>query len=550
MMPQSLTKSIELASISNKQFLFLTLLLSSVSFADVLAIGLVPLILIAFEDEARLPDFVNNSPFYSIENLLFLLIFVFIFKLFFAIFSQRYLITFVSRQQSELTSKLLENYQNYNYLEFASINPNILVRNLVNSIPLFINQSLYAYIKLASEIIIAVSIISIIFYINWFVPILAMLVFIFFGGIFVILTRKKIKKYGEKMLDAQASLYEISKKSIEGYEEIKTSNLLNLFMSKFKNFADVFTSSGANYYGLLVIPRQMMEAAFTIIFSISLLLAVTLEMTYAQIIPIAGAIAVASVRLIPLISNIVNYLNDIKFSSSARDELHDELFKNNIAIDPSSYYSKKIKSIEASDISFSYSQNTSLLQSISFKASKGKVLGIIGNSGSGKSSLIRIILGMIKPMSGEVIINNKEILKGSILKSTILTQGNFIFNGTILENITLGYKDSSINFEKVKEVIKLAGLEEFVYSLEKKEYTLVGDKGQALSGGQKQRLSIARVFYSSNDLLVLDEPTASLDQQNSKLIFDSLEYLKKEKIIIVVTHDSRLMNICDETIKI
>ena len=549
-MPQSLTKSIELASISNKQFLFLTLLLSSVSFADVLAIGLVPLILIAFEDEARLPDFVNNSPFYSIENLLFLLIFVFIFKLFFAIFSQRYLITFVSRQQSELTSKLLENYQNYNYLEFASINPNILVRNLVNSIPLFINQSLYAYIKLASEIIIAVSIISIIFYINWFVPILAMLVFIFFGGIFVILTRKKIKKYGEKMLDAQASLYEISKKSIEGYEEIKTSNLLNLFMSKFKNFADVFTSSGANYYGLLVIPRQMMEAAFTIIFSISLLLAVTLEMTYAQIIPIAGAIAVASVRLIPLISNIVNYLNDIKFSSSARDELHDELFKNNIAIDPSSYYSKKIKSIEASDISFSYSQNTSLLQSISFKASKGKVLGIIGNSGSGKSSLIRIILGMIKPMSGEVIINNKEILKGSILKSTILTQGNFIFNGTILENITLGYKDSSINFEKVKEVIKLAGLEEFVYSLEKKEYTLVGDKGQALSGGQKQRLSIARVFYSSNDLLVLDEPTASLDQQNSKLIFDSLEYLKKEKIIIVVTHDSRLMNICDETIKI
>ena len=549
-MPQSLTKSIELASISNKQFLFLTLLLSSVSFADVLAIGLVPLILIAFEDEARLPDFVNNSPFYSIENLLFLLIFVFIFKLFFAIFSQRYLITFVSRQQSELTSKLLENYQNYNYLEFASINPNILVRNLVNSIPLFINQSLYAYIKLASEIIIAVSIISIIFYINWFVPILAMLVFIFFGGIFVILTRKKIKKYGEKMLDAQASLYEISKKSIEGYEEIKTSNLLNLFMSKFKNFADVFTSSGANYYGLLVIPRQMMEAAFTIIFSISLLLSVTLEMTYAQIIPIAGAIAVASVRLIPLISNIVNYLNDIKFSSSARDELHDELFKNNIAIDPSSYYSKKIKSIEASDISFSYSQNTSLLQSISFKASKGKVLGIIGNSGSGKSSLIRIILGMIKPMSGEVIINNKEILKGSILKSTILTQGNFIFNGTILENITLGYKDSSINFEKVKEVIKLAGLEEFVYSLEKKEYTLVGDKGQALSGGQKQRLSIARVFYSSNDLLVLDEPTASLDQQNSKLIFDSLEYLKKEKIIIVVTHDSRLMNICDETIKI
>jgi len=527
----------------------LILLLSSVSIADVIAIGLVPLILIAFEDETKLPDIIINSGFYSIQNLLIFLISIFFFKLFFSIFSQRFLIRYISRKQAKLTTKLLTNYQNYSYLDFINTNPNILIRNLVNSIPLFINQSLHAYLKLISESLIVISIILIIFYINWFVPILTMGVFIIFGGVFTIFTRKRIKDYGERMLDAQASLYEISKKSIEGYEEIKTSNLLEFFIARFNNFAQIFTSSGANYYGLLVIPRQMMEAAFTIIFSISLIAALNLGMSYAEIIPVAGAIAVASIRLIPLISNLINYSNDIKFSSTARDEIYDELFSTSLKSQSAKYFLKDVNSISGNNISFSYG-NDKLLNSISFQAVKGKVLGLIGKSGSGKSTLVRIILGMVQPHDGIVKINNTEELNGSIISSTILTQNNFIFNGSIIENITLGSDEDDINSDRVNAAIRLSGLEEFVSSLKDKEKTIVGDKGQSLSGGQKQRLSIARVFYSSSDVLVLDEPTASLDGVNSDLIFKSIEKLKQNKLIILVTHDNKLIELCDEIVRL
>lgn len=547
-MSNSLKKTLRISNIRKKSFFFFVLLLAAVSIADVLAIGLVPLILIAFEDESRLPNIILNNDFYSIESLLFILIFIFLFKLFFSIYSQRLLIKYVSSKQAELTSKLLKNYQNYSYLDFVNSNPNLLVRNLINSIPLFINQSLYAYLKLISEAFIALSIIAIIFYVNWFVPILTLAIFSLFGGVFLLLTRTKIKKYGEEMLDAQASLYEISKKSIEGYEEIKTSNLSNFFIKKFDNFANVFTKSGANYYGLLVIPRQMIEAAFAIIFSLSLIVAIKYGFSYSEIIPIAGAIAVAAIRLIPLISNLINFFNDIKFSSTARDHLFNELFGSSIVSDKYKYFSEPIDSITGENISFSYKKKEVMINKLSFHISKGKVLGLFGKSGSGKSTLVRIILGMISPKEGEIIINREIKLSKSIVQSTILTQENFIFNGTILENITLGSEGSIIDNVKVNKSIKLAGLNDFIETLKSREQTVVGDRGQSLSGGQKQRLSIARVFYSSNDVLVLDEPTASLDDKNANLIFDSIEKLKKEKIIILVTHDKKLMELCDEVI--
>ena len=178
------------------------------------------------------------------------------------------------------------------------------------------------------------------------------------------------------------------------------------------------------------------------------------------------------------------------------------------------------------------------------------MLGIVGPSGCGKSTLTRIILGLINPDKGKILVNDSVLKKGIILSSSILTQNNFIFNGTISENVALENLSNQTDEQKIKYALKSAGLSNFVETLNKKEHTIIGDKGQTISGGQKQRLSISRVIYSDKKLLVLDEPTGSLDEKNAQIIFDSLNILKKDKIVIIVTHDKELSKMCDKLISL
>lgn len=549
-MISSFSKVLKIGNISNKSFFGITILLSSISIIDVLAIGLVPLILIAFEDESRLPSFLLNSPYYSFENLLIMLVFIFFFKLVFAVITQRFIVKFISNKQADLTISLLKKYLGYDYLTFSKSNPNIFIRNLINSVPLYINQALYPHLKIISELIIIFSIVGAIFFVNWAIPLITISMFIIFGGTFFLLTRNKIKSYGGNMLDAQASMYEVSKKSIEGYEEITTGNLLSVFVNKFKIYANTFTGAGARYYALLIIPRQLMEASFILVFVIGILFATRSGLTFNEIVPIAGAIAVGAIRLIPLIANILNYINDIKFSSSAVEEIAKEVLGTDTPHTSLKYYEEDIEKIEIKDVTFSYNEDKSLLNKVNTIVKKGEVLGIVGPSGCGKSTLTRIILGLINPDKGKILVNDSVLKKGIILSSSILTQNNFIFNGTISENVALENLNNQTDEQKIKYALKSAGLSNFVETLNEKEYTIIGDKGQTISGGQKQRLSISRVIYSDKKLLVLDEPTGSLDEKNAQIIFDSLNILKKDKIVIIVTHDKELSKMCDKLISL
>ena len=161
------------------------------------------------------------------------------------------------------------------------------------------------------------------------------------------------------------------------------------------------------------------------------------------------------------------------------------------------------------------------------------------------------MLGFLSPDSGKVLINSNKVLgERVILGSTILTQDNFIFNGSVAENIALGSEIENIDKERFDKAVKSAGLVDFINSLKDKEETIIGDKGQTLSGGQKQRIAIARVFYSKSKILLLDEPTASLDQDNSNKIFDSINYLKKDRMIIIITHESDFDHIFDKKIEL
>ena len=188
---------------------------------------------------------------------------------------------------------------------------------------------------------------------------------------------------------------------------------------------------------------------------------------------------------------------------------------------------------------------------MNYKFEKGKIYGLKGESGSGKTTLIDLILGLIKPINGEIYINDKNIFKENINENnyaSYVPQDIYLSDNSIAENIAFGLKKEEINHKKLENILERSGLLNFINKLPNGYKTQIGDKGAKLSGGQRQRIGFARALYHDSSLLVLDEATSALDVDMENKIIKEVEKLKKEKIIILVAHIVKTLDVCDEII--
>ena len=180
---------------------------------------------------------------------------------------------------------------------------------------------------------------------------------------------------------------------------------------------------------------------------------------------------------------------------------------------------------------------------------KGTIHGIYGKSGTGKSTMLNIIVGLLKPSSGEVLVDGIKIknnLKAWQSMIGYLPQDTFLLNEKVKNNIALGIDDNLIKSDILLEAMQKSNSYEFIKNLPKKEETIIGGEGDGLSGGQKQRIGIARTLYRNSKLLIFDESTSSLDSDNEQIVLNTLLNLKKEKTIIIVSHKKSSLGICDE----
>ena len=206
---------------------------------------------------------------------------------------------------------------------------------------------------------------------------------------------------------------------------------------------------------------------------------------------------------------------------------------------------KKIKKIEVSGISFSFGKKI-ILKNCSLKIESKKIFGIQGESGIGKTTLINLIMGLLRPTEGTISCNgiNYSDLDLSSIRSLIgyVSQDLNLFNGTIRENITFWSKENGPNDEKIKQVMKMSGCFDLFSRIDEN----IGDKASKLSGGQKQRIIIARELFREPDILILDEPTSALDDENEKKVIQTINNLKKKYSIILISHKKSLLKVCDK----
>ena len=198
-------------------------------------------------------------------------------------------------------------------------------------------------------------------------------------------------------------------------------------------------------------------------------------------------------------------------------------------------------------------ENKKIIQDISFKIKKGQFIAIVGKSGSGKSTIIDLLMGLLKPTKGKIIIDNKDMFQNNRFSSKLfgyVPQDIYLLDDTIKKNVVLGVPQNEIDQKKLDRAIKLSQLDKFLKSDGNTIDTIVGNRGIKLSGGELQRVGIARALYNNPDVIILDEATANLDHKTAEAFINSIIDLKEKKTIIFATHQPELIKNCDNVIYI
>jgi ATP-binding cassette subfamily B protein len=269
---------------------------------------------------------------------------------------------------------------------------------------------------------------------------------------------------------------------------------------------------------------------------------------------------VVSIRIIPSVNRIITSLQNIKYFDASLDSLLTDLEPTNlklVAINKINESNNKIdfqKEIRFNNVFFNYSKlDKPVLENASLTIKKNEFVGIIGETGTGKSTLVDLLIGLLSPSKGTITVDGKNInnnLESWKEKLGYVQQNTYLLDESIKNNVAFGYKENQFDIAKIENSIEKAQLIKFVNNLKNGLDSYVGEHGVKISGGEKQRIAIARALYNDPDILILDEATSSLDLDTEAKILETLVKFKKNKTMIFITHRTSSLGYCDRVFKI
>tara|TARA_B110000438_G_scaffold303675_1_gene366425 strand:- start:3013 stop:4752 length:1740 start_codon:yes stop_codon:yes gene_type:complete len=518
------------------------------------------------------PDIINNNKFSKFipfkiteENksdffiyFSFSLILIFFLKALFSILIRALINRFALKNLENLQVRLISAYQNMNYSDFIKRNTTEYIRN-VRELSAQCTLCLDLGLRIASELIVLIVIVFFLLTIKP-VPLIILVIIILLSLLlYNFYLKPKTVEYGKKKIEASKLVYQGVLESIKGFKEIKLLEKQNFFRNIVKKGAgEIFRNEFKNSI-IVNSPRYFLEFII-IMFVIGFLLINTISGNQdMNILPTIGIFAVAALRILPGASIIINGLLMISHYQSGIDLVYKDIDKfSKIKIDDKNLnkieYEEDFNEIKLENISFKYPiSDKFIFKNLNFTLKNNDCIGIIGETGSGKTTLIDILLGLLKPTEGKIMLNNKELNLNKLpwsKKIAYLPQDHLILDGTIIKNITLLEDSEKIDDYKITKSIKQANLEKLIKDLPNGVNTTIGGKGIRLSGGQYKKICLARLFYHEKDILIMDEATNSLDKRSEELIVDEIARLKGKKTIVVITHNLSTLKYCDQIYKI
>ena len=467
-------------------------------------------------------------------------------------------IKFVLKSQSDLSLRLFDHYLKLNYETFNKLNSSLLMKNITKESQLFALNCIQPIILISSEIMIFIGIIIFLLIIEPIGTLISFTCLILPGLFFYKISKNKLVKWGSNRMSFDEKRFQLIQDSFGAFKIISIFKKENFFLERYDEYNQGSANQDLKLRFVDKFPRLLLEL-FAILGLSSLLLALLYQnVQFEKIIPTIGLFAFAVFRIMPSMNRILSQFTSLKFSDSVVNELYkilkddvnlkEEHEDKNLKIKKSiSYFHNEISLV---NISFKYNESKSyIFKDINLKIKKSSKIAIVGSSGNGKSTLLDLILGVLKPTKGQVCYDDNDILNKKLNYQKLIgyiPQSIFLLDDSIKNNICFAVDKNEIDNQKLENAIKNSALFDYINSLPDGVETLVGERGAKLSGGQIQRIGIARALYHNPEILILDEATSALDIDMEKLIMQSILALNKEKTVIIVTHRSESVKICDQ----
>jgi ATP-binding cassette, subfamily B, bacterial PglK len=462
-----------------------------------------------------------------------------------AAFTTWLILRYIASSHYALSYSLLRRYVHAPYSYFLRRNTSELSKNILEEANTLMNGVILPLMQAFAKGTVALFILGFLVIVH---PLLALSVTAVFGGAYGVIyfsVRGRQRRIGQERLRANAIRYKVAAESLGGIKDLKILGREDYFLARYAVPCKTYVRHSATNAMLGQLPRHALEvAAFgSILIMVLFLLADGSGAT--TVLPMVSLYAVAGYRLMPALQQIYHGISQVRFNGPILDNIHGDLAQlraESIGPEPALQPQRNEEEhdhVIMNDVTFRYSPDIRpALSGLSISIPRNQSVALVGQTGSGKSTAVDVILGLLRPEQGSVKIMESSAGSGARSPSSVgyVPQNIFLSDDTIRRNIALGLPDNAIDESAVRRAATIAHLNDFVAQLPQGYDTVVGERGVRLSGGQRQRIGIARALYSDPEILILDEATSALDGVTEDAVMQAVRELAGRKTLLIIAH--------------
>ncbi|MBX9703884.1 MAG: ABC transporter ATP-binding protein/permease, partial [Silvanigrellaceae bacterium] len=449
--------------------------------------------------------------------------------------------------------RLLHKYSQSDYAFYLTRNSSMGFSVIREDTENMFSRGIISFAGILSEGFVFLGLISLVIYIN---PSLAFILLIAGIALYFIISKGLLPYFyiwGQKLQYCVLQSIQSLVLFFSAFKEITLLNKKNYFINSFEFHSQKRAEVQTLQNTFIVIPRIIIEVCFVAVFIVVICYMCLQQDTQTQMIGILGGYIYTGFRLLPGLNRIINHFAYFKSSIPSIERSYEEYFSSNLSHhkEQSVHDLKFENEIILKNLSFRY-PNTKIdaLRNINLRIKKGECIGIMGETGSGKSTLVDAILGLLTPYSGYIKLDDKYSLNNSLWRQKIgyVPQAIYLCDDSIIANIAFGESVEEIDLAKVQKAIENSQLNHLINKLSDGLNTLVGERGVRLSGGERQRIAIARALYRNPEVLIFDEATSALDNETETRLIKTIYSLSKNHTVIMIAHRLSTLESCDRII--
>ena len=544
-----------------KNFIFLIFLSLMGTIIEIFSIGLLIPLVSSFSGDVSVIDNLFSKfnisddvwRFLNFENTILILLVVYVVKFIFLIGFSFFKNNFFFSFQLELIDKLFTSYIKRSYLFHVSSNSARIIKNFSEEIHQLSIGYMGSIITVITETILISVLLTFLLFLQTKTTIIVLGLTVAISFLIFSVLKKKIATLGREREDYNFVNLRNIIQALGGIKEIKIFQKENEIINNFEKNSSRLKSVNwlISFYN--EVPRIFFEFISVCSFLAILYLFVNLGYSFSVIISYFIIIFAIFIRIMPSANKLIVSLVNLTINQRAIQVVHNELNSEQVSTESNIKVNNEklnFKSkIEIQNLSFRYgTEEKEVIKNINFQINKGEILGVIGETGSGKTTFVDLLIGLLEPTEGSILSDGKDIKLNRIewfKKIGYVPQNIYLNDESIKKNIAFTLDEALIDEQKVIDAARKSKLLELVQSKKDKLNFRIGERGNILSGGQKQRLGIARALYNNSEILVLDEFTSALDEVTEREIMKEISILKEKKTIILSTHKPSILAYCD-----